>query len=252
MTIKKAMATFAAVVLFTSSRRNRKKKTNMWFPQIAGPLLCLIGLLIIPVQAGAKSDRQDLSRVVTQFCGERVCGIVDQKIAYRHGGRMLVEKRQQYVKPKIDANGMPLEKLVTREVYEATNAGLVISHKTGAKAHVSPKYAAAFQAFINDLENNHGSTIKFMGGYRKGPCHQGSKHPCGMALDYCQYARGIVDQRCNLPGRVIVAQVAKAHGLFEGGQWCNSDYGHVEAGGSASCGHNIYAAVAKFKAPYVR
>ena len=28
--------------------------------------------------------------------------------------------------------------------------------------------------------------------------------------------RGVVDPRCNLPGRVALGQIAAAHGLFEG------------------------------------
>lgn len=107
----------------------------------------------------------------------------------------------------------------------------------GATACVSPKYQVAFQGFINDLEAA-GATIRFLGGIRGGRCGQANKHPCGMAMDYCQLARGVVDRRCNLPGKSTVASLAARHGLFEGGQWCNSDYGHVEAGGSAACGQS--------------
>ena len=108
--------------------------------------------------------------------------------------------------------------------------------RAGATATVSPRYAGEFQAFINDLEA-HGATIKFMGGYRAGVCGQANKHACGMALDVCQYARGVVDRRCNLPGRAEISRIARAHGLFSGGDWCSSDSGHVEAGGSVACGH---------------
>src|SRR4029078_8834367 len=34
--------------------------------------------------------------------------------------------------------------------------GMVISRKTGARARVGVAYAARFQAYIDDLENNHG------------------------------------------------------------------------------------------------
>jgi len=140
-------------------------------------------------------------------------------------------KRHQSI---VDANG---------------NRGLVISHKTGAKAYVSPQYASRFQSYINDLED-HGAQVFFMGGYRPGRCSSSSLHPCGKALDVCQLRRGRVDSRCHLPDRRSLAVIAEAHGLFEGGKWCNSDYGHAQIGTTAeACGnkHNLYAAVAEFK-----
>jgi len=107
-------------------------------------------------------------------------------------------------------------------------SGLVISRKTGARAHVGVAHAARFQAYIDDLENNHGVRVLFMGGIRPGHCSPSSEHPCGKALDVCQLARGVVDRRCNLPNRVALGRIAAAHGLFEGVRWCNSDYGHAQ------------------------
>jgi hypothetical protein len=117
-----------------------------------------------------------------------------------------------------------------------TRAETVTSHY-GARASVSPKYAARFQGLIRDLEA-HGAAIRFMGGYRSGVCGQASKHPCGMALDICQLSRGVVDRACHLPGRREVSAIASRHRLFSGGDWCSSDYGHFEAGGSVACGHS--------------
>jgi len=107
-------------------------------------------------------------------------------------------------------------------------AGVIISSKTGARARVGVAYAARFQAYIDDLETNHGARVLFMGGIRPGRCSISSEHPCGKALDVCQLRRGVVDPRCNLPGRVAMGQIAASHGLFEGGRWCNSDYGHAQ------------------------
>jgi len=116
-------------------------------------------------------------------------------------------------------------------------AGMVVSRKTGARARVGVAYAARFQAYIDDLENNHGARVLFMGGIRPGRCSPSSEHPCGKALDVCQLRRGVVDGRCNLPGRVTLGHVAAAHGLFEGGRWCNSDYGHAQVDvTAAACG----------------
>ena len=64
-------------------------------------------------------------------------------------------------------------------------------------------------------------------------------HACcyGRHPDVCQLRRGVVDRRCNLPGRVTLGQVAAAHGLFEGGRWCNSDYVHAQVDVTAAgCG----------------
>ena len=115
-------------------------------------------------------------------------------------------------------------------------AGFVISSKTGTRARVGIRYAARFQAYIDDLENNHGVRVLFMGGIRAGSCSRSSEHPCGKALDVCQLRRGVVDPRCKLPGRAALGQIAASHGLFEGGRWCNSDYGHVQVDTTPACG----------------
>lgn len=120
--------------------------------------------------------------------------------------------------------------------------GFVVSRKTGARARVGVAYAARFQAYIDDLENNHGVRVLFMGGIRPGRCLPSSEHPCGKALDVCQLRRGVVDQRCNLPGRLALGRIAASHGLFEGGRWCNSDYGHAQIDvTAAACGERRLA-----------
>jgi hypothetical protein len=115
-------------------------------------------------------------------------------------------------------------------------AGIVVSHKTGAHARVGVQYASGFQSYIDAIEAT-GATVRFMGGIRRGHCWSGGMHPCGKALDVCQTGRGRVDPRCHLPSRHELARIASAHGLFEGGQWCHSDYGHAQVGESAApCG----------------
>lgn len=115
-------------------------------------------------------------------------------------------------------------------------AGFVISSRTGARARVGIRYAARFQAYIDDLENNHGARVLFMGGIRPGSCSPSSEHPCGKALDVCQLRRGVVDPRCKLPARAVLGRIAASHGLFEGGRWCNSDYGHAQVDVTPACG----------------
>ena len=113
----------------------------------------------------------------------------------------------------------------------SNGSGVVRSAKTGATARVSPAVRAEFQAYVDDLERR-GARVLFMGGYRKGACWTGGRHPCGLALDVCQLSRGRVDRRCGLPGPSEIASIAAAHGLLEGAVWGNSDYGHAQAPGS--------------------
>ena len=147
-----------------------------------------------------------------------------------------------------DANGGRVTKAYPAPRQWVSGAGVVRSAKTGATARVAPQHAAKFQAYIDDLEAR-GAAVHYMGGIRKGRCWSGGLHPCGKALDVCQDARDRVSglKNCRLPGRAELARIAAAHGLFEGGQWCNGDMGHVQVGTSAAPCRNLYSAVAKFK-----
>lgn len=127
-----------------------------------------------------------------------------------------------------------------KQKYSDAN-GNVVSHKTGARATVGAAYAARFQAYIDDLESR-GAVIRFIGGVRRGRCSDAHMHPCGKAIDVCQLSRGRVSPSCNLPGRREIAEIAAAHGLFEGGQWCSSDYGHAQVGVSAPACGSVMAA----------
>ncbi len=152
---------------------------------------------------------------------------------------MLINKPQEYVKPE-----HPGDKLVTREAHEAASgSGLVVSHKTGARAHgLDPKHAHLFQAVINALEDA-GASIYYMGGWRPGRCSIGSQHPCHWALDICQDSRGHVSglKDCHLPLPVDFHRIVRAAGLYEGSVWCNTDYGHVQVKPSGgNCGPRGY------------
>ena len=137
--------------------------------------------------------------------------------------RKVIRRQRRRATPTLDANG--------------NIVGIVISHKTGARTRVGAAYVARFQAYINDLEENYRARILFMGGIRRGRCSIYSEHPCGKALDVCQLRRGKVDPRCHLPNRVALGRIAASHGLFEGGRWCDSDYGHAQVGVTApACG----------------
>ena len=185
-------------------------------------LAALTALVILPADVG-QLYRQDSSPAVT--CDNECAPVSATERPAATKSTTAATQRPSRV---LDANGNP--------------SGIIVSARTGARARVGVAYAARFQAYINDLENNYGARVLFMGGIRPGRCSPSSEHPCGKALDVCQLRRGVVDRRCNLPGRAVIGQIAAAHGLFEGGRWCNSDYGHAQVGTTASaCGERRIA-----------
>ena len=100
-----------------------------------------------------------------------------------------------------------------------------IRSKSGATAQVAGQWAHKFQCLVNKIDAS-GFHIKFMGGYRPGPCWSGGKHPCGMALDICQLSR---DVTCPGFPRAASTKFALACGLFPGSLWKrNPDTGHFE------------------------
>ena len=193
-------------------------------------LAALSVLIALPAEAGQR-HRQDGSPATT--CDNNGhCTVLGAAALMRSHRKSQSETQRtiataQHQSRALDANG--------------NTAGAVISLKTGAHARVGITYAARFQAYIDDLETNHGARLLFMTGIRPGRCSSSSEHPCGKALDVCQRRRGAVDPRCNLPGRVALGQIAASHGLFEGGRWCDLDYGHAQIGvTAAACGdHRI-------------
>ena len=192
--------------------------------KVAGAAIAL-GVLIMLAGDAGQSHRQDDSLPAT--CDNdghcTTLGTVAPTPGHRESRSDVKKTTVTHQSHALDANGNP--------------ADVVISRKTGARARVGIAYAARFQAYIDDLENNYGARVLFMGGIRRGRCSPSSEHPCGKALDVCQLRRGVVDARCKLPGRITLGQIAAAHGLFEGGRWCNSDYGHAQVGLTAgACG----------------
>ncbi len=197
----------------------------------------LFSLLSAPAFASPSSFQVS---PVTHFCGDRYCptDANANTVQRRHA----VRTRTRRPSPEIEG---ALERRVEAPTI---GSGNVVSHKTGATAHVAAKFAAIAQAVVDDLEQNYGAAIKFMGGFRRGHCSSSSLHPCGLAIDLCQTARGVVDPRCHIPSRAVEIKVAQAHGAFSGGVWCRQDRGHIQNQETAArCGSNLYAAVAKFK-----
>lgn len=199
--------------------------------------------VLIVMPAAAQSQRQNGSPVSIcdndGHCTTAAPG-ASNRTSHRKPHTATVAPATTTTAPKtVDTAAAATPSASTKGVLDANGntAGVVISAKTGARAHVGVAYAARFQAYIDDLENNHGARVLFMGGIRPGRCSASSQHPCGKALDVCQLRRGVVDPRCNLPDRAALGQIAAVHGLFEGGRWCQSDYGHAQIGvTAAACG----------------
>ena len=210
----------------------------MMLSRITLAILAATTILTFTAPADARPTRAKNAQVATQvfdvaaqpaYPTTSSTAVARERRASRGRGRVLT-----------DPNGNPVE--ITHQ-----QGGIVRSAKTGATAHVSPRYASAFQAYVDDLEA-HGAVVRFMGGYRKGPCWLGGQHPCGKALDVCQTARGVVDRRCNLPSRGEEIAIASRHNLTSGGIWCNQDRGHIQVEPSSGpCRGNLYGAVRKFK-----
>jgi hypothetical protein len=192
-------------------------------------LAALSVLIAIPAEAGQR-HRQD-GPPTTDCDNNGHCTTIGATAPVRGPRKSQSETQNtiataQHQSRALDANG--------------NTVGVVISLRTGAHARVGIAYAARFQAYIDDLETNHGARVLFMNGIRPGRCSSSSEHPCGKALDVCQRRRGVVDPRCNLPGRAALGQIAASHGLFEGGRWCDSDYGHAQIGvTAAACGNRV-------------
>lgn len=189
---------------------------------------------------------------VTHYCGDRVCPAnrppIDRQSASRYDKAPRAASRAGAGKPAASQERWQTAEAPKASQKPSYGSGIVRSGKTGATAHVSPRFAPIAQAIVDDLERQ-GASIRFMGGYRRGPCWAGGLHPCGLAIDLCQTGRGVVDRRCNLPSRAVEARIAAAHGALSGGVWCNQDRGHVQLGQTAgACGRNIYAAVSSYHA----
>lgn len=192
----------------------------------------------------AAQARTPNSDAITRFCGDRYCPTGANEIKQttervKHAGRITHERATAKTR---------------REAEEpSTGSGQIVSHKTGAKARVSPRYAARFQAYVDALEAA-GASVYYMGGYRPGQCSAGSQHPCGKALDVCQDSRGHVsgEKDCHLPSPAEMVRIAEANHLHEGAVWCkNPDYGHAQvdktgsdcpARGVVGNGHGRYLA----------
>ena len=111
-------------------------------------VFAVLAVLVVISAPDAEPNHHQIGSLVTTCDNDGRCNTfkknVDTDVAHRsHYRPVLTEAAKDGPRATaIDANG--------------NTAGLVISHKTGARARVGVAYAARFQAYIDDLENNHG------------------------------------------------------------------------------------------------
>ena len=112
-------------------------------------IAALVVLIILAGDAG-QNQRQNVSPVANCDNDGR-CSALNATTQTSSGSEIKKTTTiAQHQQRPLDANGNP--------------AGAVISGKTGARARVGIAYAARFQAYIDDSENNYGAHVLFMGG----------------------------------------------------------------------------------------
>lgn len=188
-------------------------------------LVAAATLAFCSTSAEAKTQRRapSVGSPITQFCGDKYCAA---------GEAARPEPALRRLRAAGKAGRDSARSGITNREPPAAGSGIVRSSKTGATARVAARYQPVFQAYVDDLEAA-GAVVRFMGGYRPGTCWTGGRHPCGAALDVCQYRRGVVERKCNLPSPGVIVAIAARHGLTEGASWQSSDYGHAEVRASS-------------------
>jgi hypothetical protein len=241
--------------LQSSSNDLRRRMRMLYESENARAILLAVGIVAFFALASLYSENRDEHQTAVPACDSDSCSDAFANVPPATStpeetptvGRVHSDDPDHQPAPAAEPHRKPAR------IAKSNPPGIVVSRKTGARARVGIAHAARFQAYIDDLENNHGARILFMGGTRPGRCSSSGMHPCGKALDVCQMRRGVVDPRCHLPPRRALAQIASSHGLFEGGRWCNSDYGHVQLGVTAGdCGDRRTRIVRRTMAPETR
>src|SRR5215468_9560550 len=100
-------------------------------------LVALGILIVLPAEAGQRHQQIGSPAIICDNDGHCTTLTTKTSVPSFHKNRSTAQHQTGVV----DANG--------------NAAGINISAKTGARARVGAAYAARFQAYINDLENNH-------------------------------------------------------------------------------------------------
>src|SRR5215468_12031169 len=112
--------------------------------------------LLVALPAGAVQQRYQTASLTPTCDNDGRCTTANAVVPM---GPDIIEALES--KPSVEATA---RRARTIDANGNNAAGKVISRKTGARARVGVAYAARFQAYIDDLENNHGARVIFMGG----------------------------------------------------------------------------------------
>ncbi len=196
--------------------------------RIAAAVAALLTIAFLPTTAEARRGPASSTFVDTCIveCGPRAeqSGRTNRRVSKPVRAAKVHKKPEIIVKKPADGGG---PETVTKA--EVKSPG-VVRAKSGAVARVKPDAAPKFQQLVNWLESK-GYPVKFMGGYRPGPCWTGGMHPCGEAIDINQTARG----RVVAAFPAGTAAYARTLGIVSGSSWCNDDTGHFQIGGHEGC-----------------
>lgn len=111
-------------------------------------------------------------------------------------------------------------------------SGMIGQHQTvtlsnGQRFVVNARGAEQFKGFYNDLIKA-GAPVRNIGGYGSRP-HNASQHPIGLATDWAQHSRNVVDrdvQQWMNQNRETLNALEHRWGMSGGEHWRNPDTGH--------------------------
>jgi hypothetical protein len=102
-----------------------------------------------------------------------------------------------------------------------------ITLSNGTQVTVNAKAAEQFKGFFNDMIAA-GAPVKSLGGYGNRPGNP-SQHPPGLAIDWAQHSRNVVDpdvQRWISSNRGVLDKLEEKWGMSGGEKWKSPDTGH--------------------------
>lgn len=117
-----------------------------------------------------------------------------------------------------------------------------VTTSNGKRFQANPKSAPHLKAFIDDLERA-GAPISEIGGYNRrhiAGTARWSQHAYGNAVDLNQLGRNRVTPEFDVwakAHRDKISAAARKHGIINGAEWSNPDFGHFEWGGGGVTRH---------------
>ena len=167
--------------LQSSSNDLRRRMRMLYESENARAILLAVGIVAFFALASLYSENRDEHQTAVPACDSNSCSDAFANVPPATStpeetptvGRVHSDDPDHQPAPAAEPHRKPAR------IAKSNPPGIVVSRKTGARARVGIAHAARFQAYIDDLENNHGARILFMGGTRPGRCSSSGMHPCG-------------------------------------------------------------------------